>query len=79
MSGRARIAVTVSYTHIEKIQEVIQFARGEAERQAGPDASLALLRSLLRQYPNSLELKLNGAAVLAAFWLILDVYKRQFW
>ena len=54
----------------EKIQEVIQFARGEAERQAGPDASLALLRSLLRQYPNSLELKLNGAAVLDAFWLI---------
>lgn len=54
----------------EKIQEVIQFARGEAERQAGPDASLALLRSLVRQYPNSLELKLNGAAVLDAFWLI---------
>ena len=54
----------------EKIQGVLQYAREEAERQAGPDASLALLRSLLRQYPNSLELKLNGAAALDAFWLI---------
>lgn len=54
----------------EKIEGVIQYARAEASRQAGPDASLARLHSLLRQYPNSLDLKLNGAAVLDAFWLI---------
>lgn len=54
----------------EKIEGVIQHAREEARRQAGPEGSLALLRSLLRQYPNSLELKLNGAAALDAFALI---------